>query len=281
MTGNPSLQPRIWAFAHQKGGVAKTTSVLGVAGALVEMGYRVLAVDLDAQASLTLALGHRPVDIHTSLAQVLNERVPWHTALLKTDVENLDLLPATPRLSQVGSHWLNTGVYDGLRRVMQSIRGYDFVLLDAPPSLSIFTVNALVASHLLLIPTQAEYFSAYAIRHVLQLVRWVRETHNPGLKYRIFITMFQKRNRAHALIRARLEATFGVGLCQTVIGVDTKLREAAIAGLPIQFFASRSRAADQYRALTQEVLAYDRQTPSPDLLQPRQEAAGGAATGAG
>ncbi len=279
MAANPSVQPRIWAFAHQKGGVAKTTSALGVAGALTEMGHRVLAVDLDPQASLTLALGHRPSDIHTSLAQVLADQVPWHAALLKTDVENLDLLPATGRLSQMGSHWLASGVYDGVRRVLRPIRGYDFIVIDTPPSLSIFTVNALVTAHLLLVPTQPEYFSAYAIRHVLQLVQWVRDTYNPDLKYRIFITMFQKRNRAHALIRARLETTFGVGLCQTLIGVDTKVREAAIAGLPIQYFASRSRAADQYRALTQEVLAYDQQTPTQVLLR-RQETAGRATAGA-
>ncbi len=272
--------PRIWTFAHQKGGVAKTTSVLGVAGALAEAGYRLLAVDLDAQASLTLALGHRPAEIRTSLAQVLAGRVPWHAALLKTEVEGLDVLPATGRLSQVGSQWLAAGKYDALRQVLQQVRGYDFILIDAPPSLSIFTVNALVTAHLLLIPTQPEYFSAYAIRHVLQLVQWVREHYNPDLKYRIFITMFQKRNRAHALIRARLEATFGVGLCQTVIGVDTKLREAAIAGLPIQFFAARSRSAQQYRALAQEVLAYDRQTPAQVELPASQAAAGGATAGA-
>ncbi len=271
--------PRIWAFAHQKGGVAKTTSALGVAGALTEMGHRVLAVDLDPQASLTLALGHRPAEVNPSLAQVLNEQVPWHAALLKTEVENLDLLPATGRLSQVGSQWLAAGVYDGLRRVLAGIRGYDILILDAPPSLGIFTVNALVAAHLALIPTQAEYFSVYALRHMLRLVQWAREAYNPGLKYRIFITMFQKRNRAHALVRARLEATFGLGLCQTIIGVDTKVREAAIAGLPIQYFAARSRAAEQYRALTQEVLAYDQQTPT-QVLFPQQEAAGRATAGA-
>ncbi len=280
MNMSAAERPRVWAFAHQKGGVAKTTSVLGVAGALAERGYRVLAVDLDPQASLTLALGHRPADIPLSLAQVLDQRVPWHAALLKTEVEHLDVLPATGRLSQIGSHWLATGTYEGLRRLVQAIRGYHFILFDAPPSLSIFTVNALVAAHLLLIPTQPEYFSAYAIRHVLQLVQWVRETYNPDLKYRIFITMFQKRNRAHALIRSRLEATFGMGLCQTVIGVDTKVREAAIAGVPIQYFASRSRAAEQYRALTQEVLAYDQQTPTQVVSQPTQETAGRAAAGA-
>jgi len=280
MTASPPVYPRVWAFAHQKGGVAKTTSALGVAGALTEMGYRVLAVDLDPQASLTLALGHRPAEIRLSLFHVLSGQVPWHAALLKTEVENLDLLPATERLNQLSSRWLNAGIYDSVRRMLQGIHAYDFIILDAPPSLNIFAVNALVAAHLLLIPTQPEYFSAYAIRHVLQLVQWVRETYNPELKYRIFITMFQKRNRAHALIRARLEATFGIGLCQNLIGVDTKLREAAIVGLPIQYFAPRSRAANQYRALTQEVLAYDRQTPTQVLTQPQQETVGRATAGA-
>jgi len=280
MAANAFRLPRVWAFAHQKGGVAKTTSALGVAGALVEQGYRVLAVDLDPQASMTLALGHRPAEIRTSLVHVLSGQVPWRAALLHTEVENLDLLPATGHLRQIGGQWMNQGVYDGVRRMVQDIRTYDFIILDSSPSLNIFTANVLVAAHLLLIPTQPEYFSAYAIRHVLQLVRWVRETHHPALKYRIFITMFQKRNRAHALIRARLERTFGMGLCQTVIGVDTKLREAAIAGVPIQFFASRTRTANQYRALTQEVLAYDQQTPPQVLVSARPQTVGRAASGA-
>jgi len=257
-----------WAFMHQKGGVAKTTSAAAVAGALVEQGYRVLALDLDPQGSLTLALGFRPQEQSLTIAQVLQSDDPtlWQRAVRPTEVENLDLIPANASLSAVMSTL--SGNYLRLRKALDRITTYDFIIMDTPPVLRLDIAPAVaLAADVLLIPTQAEYFSVYAIADVLKLVRWARQSHNPGLMYRIFITMFQKRNRAHALLRARLEATFGDGLCQTVIGVDTKVREAAIAGLPITHFAPRSRAALQYRALTQEVLAYVReqnpQTPYP------------------
>ncbi len=251
-----------WAFMHQKGGVAKTTSAAAVAGALVEQGYRVLALDLDPQGSLTLALGLQPQEQPTTIAHVLRadkaDPAVWKAAIRPTEVENLDLVPANASLTTVMAEFAKD--YLILRRRLEHVSGYDFIIMDTPPVLRLDIAPAVaLAADLILIPTQAEYFSVYAIADVLKLIRWARRVANPRLMYRIFITMFQKRNRAHALLRARLEATFGAGLCHTIIGVDTKVREAAIAGLPITHFAPRSRAALQYRALTQEVLTHVRE----------------------
>jgi chromosome partitioning protein len=111
----------------------------------------------------------------------------------------------------------------------------------------------------LIIPTQAEYFSAYALRDMMGLIRRVRSETNPALAYRILITLLDQRNRTHRIIREQLQQTFGVGLFDTVIEVDTKLRESPIAGTPITQFKPGTRGSLQSRALAQELIEYVQQ----------------------
>jgi cellulose biosynthesis protein BcsQ len=136
---------------------------------------------------------------------------------------------------------------------------YDYTLLDCPPMLGAITLNALTAAHLLIIPTQAEYFSAYALRDMMALIRRVRSETNLALAYRILITLLDQRNRTHRTIREQLQQTFGAGLFDTVIEVDTKLRESPIAGTPITQFKPGTRGSLQYRALAQELIEYVQQ----------------------
>jgi chromosome partitioning protein len=133
---------------------------------------------------------------------------------------------------------------------------YDFVLLDCPPFLGAVTLNALVAADLLIIPTQPEFFSAHALRTMTAAIRQVRNHHNPDLVYRILITLSDRRNRIHREVGEQIRSTFGEGVFQTIIEVDTKLRESAVEGLPITHHKSQSRSALQYDALAQELLAY-------------------------
>jgi len=124
------------------------------------------------------------------------------------------------------------------------------------------TVNALTAANLLIIPTQAEYFSAYALRDMMTIVRQVRSDDNPTLAYRILVTLLDQRNRTHRNIREQLERTFGEGLFKTIIEIDTKLRESPILGLPITQYKPNSRGALQYRNLAEELIAYVEQAPA-------------------
>jgi chromosome partitioning protein len=121
------------------------------------------------------------------------------------------------------------------------------------------TFNALTAAELLIVPTQAEYFSAYALRDMMTLIRRVRRDTNPRLAYRILITLLDQRNRTHKVIREQLEQTFGSGLFQTVIEIDTRLRESPIIGLPITQYRPNSRGSHQYRILAQELIDYVQQ----------------------
>ncbi len=246
------------AICSQKGGVAKTTTTLSLAGALAEQHQRVLAVDLDPQSNLTLGFGFQPRQFQHTLADVLLNAAEAATVLVATNITGIDLIPAGKQLHLAERYLPSRPRYQYiLKNALQPLQdAYDYILLDCPPSLSVLSTNALVTASMALLLTQAEYFSAYALKPMLQTLQTVRQRHNPALVYRILLTMFRRRNRAHRIIRARLEATFGGGLCRTVIETDTKLREAAIAGMPITHFAPHSRSALQYRDLAQELVAY-------------------------
>ena len=216
------------AISNEKGGVAKTTTTISLGAALAEAGQRVLMMDLDPQANLTLAAG-------------------------------LDIIPAHPNIDSAEQYLpIRTNYSATLRRAIDNAAPlpYEYILFDCPPFLGAITQNALSAAKLLIVPTQAEFFSAYALRNMMGMIRRVRQESNPDLAYRILITMLDRRNRTHRNIEEQLRNTFGKGLFETVIEIDTKLRESPIAGLPIIQYKSSSRGSQQYRVLAQELMEY-------------------------
>lgn len=251
------------AVSNEKGGVAKTTTTLSLGAALVEQDYQVLLIDLDAQANLTLALGLEPGGSVLTTSDILLENVPLENVWVQSEIEGLDIVPSgkkIERAEQLLPIHLNyaTRLADAI--VASQPMKYEFVLIDCPPALGAVTLNALNAANLLIIPTQAEYFSAYALRNMMSLVRKVRTEDNPGLAYRILITMLDRRNRSHRTIQSQLENTFGEGLFKSKVGIDTKLRESPILGLPITVYKSNTRGAEQYRVLAQELVEYVKET---------------------
>jgi chromosome partitioning protein len=248
----------IIAVSNEKGGVAKTTSTLSLGAALAELDHRVLLIDLDPQANLSLALGLETGEAEITSANVLVENAAIRTAIRKTDINKLDLVPSNSRIEAaeqylpLRSHYLQT-----LHNALEAgPLPYDYILLDCPPALGAITLNALCAADLLIIPTQAEYFSAYALRNMMGSIRRIRQEGNPNLAYRILVTLLDRRNRTHRNIFEQLQATFGQGVFTTVIEVDTKLRESPIAGLPITHYKPNSRGSQQYRVLAQELIEY-------------------------
>ncbi len=250
------------AISNEKGGVAKTTTAVSLGASLAELGLSVLLVDLDLQANLTLSLGVDPRTATRSMADVFLESVPLHHTILKTGIRHLELAPGNEHMALVErSLHSRSGFEYCLRNTLEKNAGkYDFALLDCPPALSVVTLNAFVAANLLLVPTQAEYFSIYALRNMMGWVRQVRMQYNPGLTYRMLLTMFDRRNRTHRILREQLHDSFTNGVLQTVIDIDTKLRESPIAGVPILNHAPKSRAAFEYRALAQEIIEYVKET---------------------
>jgi chromosome partitioning protein len=243
------------AIANEKGGVAKTTTALSLGGALVASGYRVLMVDLDPQANLSLALGYETHPDTKSFINLVMENLPVEKVMLKTEIENLVLLPANKEIGFAERILPTRPDYRTLlRTIVTADPSFDFVVIDCPPFLGTLTTNALTAANLLIIPTQAEYFSVYALRNMMSLIREVRQKGNPTLRYRLLVTLFDKRNKIHRTLYSHLRKTFVGGVLDSIIEVDTKLRESVIAGLPINYHAEKSRAAIQYSFLAQEII---------------------------
>jgi chromosome partitioning protein len=254
---------KIIAVSNEKGGVAKTTTTISLGGALVDLGYKVLLIDLDAQANLTLALGLEPGESEITSSNIMLDNAPLLSAQRKTAVNNLDLIPSSSRIESSEQFLpVRTNYTTILQRAIANAAElpYDYILFDCPPALGAITQNALTAANLLLIPTQAEYFSAYALRNMMALVRRIREEDNPNLAYRILVTMLDNRNRTHRNIHDQLRSTFGEGVFNTVIEMDTKLRESSIAGLPISHYKPGARGTTQYHVLAQELIEYVKET---------------------
>ncbi len=251
------------AVSNEKGGVAKTTTVLSLGAALTELGHSVLLIDLDPQANLTLALGFEPGEVVKTSANVLIESEPLLSPLQKTPIKNLDLIPSNMQIENAEKYLpIRTNYLDTLRSALAAASPipYEFVLMDCPPALGAITLNALSASDLLIIPSQAEFFSAYALRNMMTTIRRVRQDGNPGLVYRILVTMLDRRNRTHRNIYEQLIAAFGDGVFTSVIEVDTKLRESPMSGQPITVYRPNSRGSLQYRVLAQELIEYAQET---------------------
>jgi chromosome partitioning protein len=251
--------PYVIAICHQKGGVGKTTTTLGLGAGFVERGVETLVVDLDPQANLTFNIDLEPGGSAFSVAEVLTGEAAPARAAVESSLPGMDIIPSTPAMLDIGRRLYQTPDYEYLlRRALEdkAMQEYAVVLLDCPPSVGPLTINALTAADLLIIPTQCEYYSIQALPDMFELVSVIRDRTNPALTYRLLVTMFDGRGKFHATMREQLSVYFKEGLLQTTIGFDTKLREAQAAGSLITLHAPQSRGATQYRQLAEELYPY-------------------------
>lgn len=248
----------IISIANEKGGVAKTTTTLSLGGALVEMGKKVLLLDLDPQSNLTLSLGVETDQKVSSLLNLVLDKLNPSEVIIKTQIAGLELFPSNGDIRMAERLLPMQPNYQLiLKNILSTIENnYDFIILDCPPFLGAITLNALMTSNLLLLPTQAEYYSVFALKNMMAMVRQVRSLGNSSLRYRLLLTMFDKRNGIHRSLAEHLRSTFTSGVLDTVIEIDTRLRESPLSGLPIVYHAAKSRGALQYRFLAQEILNY-------------------------
>lgn len=249
------------AISNEKGGVAKTTTTFSLGAALVELGKKVLLIDLDYQGNLTLANGFQSDTVNYSPSEFLFDKYTSAVTIQHTKINNLDLIPSSNKLLESENILSENNLLNQRMKIFSdnSILDYDFLIFDCPPSNGLITFIALAAVDLLIIPTQAEYFSAYALRDMMNLIRKTRKDTNPLLAYRILITMLDQRNRTQRAIADQLHQTFGIGLFNTIIEIDTKLRESPITGFPITKYRPKSRGSQQYKALALELMEYIKQ----------------------
>ena len=246
--------PLTIAVANAKGGVAKTTSTLSLGASFAEAGKQVLLVDLDPHANLTISLGLKPSSVAVTIADVLMGSQAIADVARQTTQERLLLAPSNHDLSMAETHLVVRENYQQLlKAALKTLSGYDIVVLDCPPTLGALTQNALASADLLIIPTQPEYFSAHALRDMLNLILTIRQDHNPKLRYRILLTMLDRRNRIHISLAQQIRTAFNEATFDTEIEIDTRLRESPIFGQPINLYAPSSRATNQYRQLSEEL----------------------------
>jgi len=251
----------ILALSNQKGGVAKTTTCMALGGGLVELGKKVLIVDLDSQSNLTLAAGLDSDELPwtiVDLFEAMTVDIPeaWVGAIYPTHMSGLDVLPSDLRLAGVERSLYDQPNYEQiLGQILDKLEGnYDYILLDCPPSLGAITLMALTTASLVLVPVQCEYYAARGLSRLLDIVSEVQKRTNPNLAYHLLPTMYDKRNGICRNVLEQLQTHFPTTIFDTVIGVDTRLRESPVTGEPIMLYAPRTRATAQYRSLAKEVL---------------------------
>ncbi|PDV96827.1 ParA family protein [Candidatus Chloroploca asiatica] len=247
----------VLAVAMQKGGVGKTTTALSVGVELAQAGARVLLIDLDPQSNLTQALGYDPTEIEHSVYEVLlNPTLGTSFATITTNY-GVDLIPAT--LALAGAELTLAGRFGRellLRTAIEETRrAYDYILVDSPPSLGVFTVNALTAADAVLVPLQAHVFALKAMPQLEETIGIVRQL-NPSLRIGgIAVTMVDRRTSVNAVVEEAIRAQYGELVFQTVIPFNVKLVESPASGQPISIYATESSGAQAYRQLAQEVAA--------------------------
>ncbi|MFC5338882.1 ParA family protein [Leucobacter denitrificans] len=248
---------RIIAMCNQKGGVGKTTSAINLAAALARYGRRVLAVDFDPQGALSAGLGVQAHDVPTIYDLMLGKVKDPKEAIQHTDTEGLDVIPANIDLSAAEVHLVSEVAREQilggvLRKVVDD---YDVILVDCQPSLGLLTVNALTASHGVLIPLACEYFALRGVALLVETVEKVKDRLNPSLELDgILATMFDPRTLHAREVLERVVDTFGDKVFDTVIGRTVKLPDAQIAAQPILTYAPSNAAAEAYLKLARELV---------------------------
>lgn len=248
---------KILSFSNQKGGVGKTSTCVNMAAALALRGKKVLLVDADPQGNATTGLGFSKNRLERSIYNVLIEEMPAKAAILKTQIDGLDILPASIDLAgaEVELVYLPTREKRLDAALKEISNDFDYVLIDCPPSLGLLTINALSASDGIIIPIQSEYYAMEGLSQLLNSVKLVNKHLNPSLTiYGVVITMYDGRALISKQINAEIHKFFGKKMFDTVIPRNIRISEAPSHGKPVMLHDPRSSGAKAYVALADEFL---------------------------
>ena len=249
-------KPTVIAVTNQKGGVGKTTTTVNVAYCLAKAGKRVLLVDFDPQGNATSGLGVDKNELDKTIREVIMNEAPLSTVVRATETKNLWLLPATPELANTE---VELAAADRrLSRLTFALQGtdeYDFVLIDSPPSLSLLTVNGLIAADYILLPVQAEFYAMEGLGQLLETMKLVRKGMNPTLELiGVLVTMMDTRTVLSRQVLTEIQKHFPGKVFETTIPRNVRIAEAPSHGEPVGKYDKWSKGARAYKALAKEIL---------------------------
>lgn len=246
------------SIANQKGGVGKTTTTINLAVCLADAGHRVLIIDSDAQGNATSGIGIQKSQVEKDIYDVLVDEIPIKEAILKTNHQHVDIVPATIQLAGAEIE-LTAQIAREMRLKLgleAVLNDYDYVLIDCPPSLGQLSINAFTASNSILIPVQSEYYALEGLSQLLNTVRLVQKHFNPNLAIEgVLLTMYDARTNLGAQVIEEVRKYFGDRVYDTIIPRNTRLAEAPSHGVSIIDYDPKSRGAEVYQELAKEVLA--------------------------
>lgn len=252
---------KIVAIANQKGGVGKTTTSINLAAALGEQGSKVLLVDLDPQGNASTGVGVTPEQRDlTTYELLLEDDVPLDELIQKTNTENLFIVPATVDLSSadielVANEKRSFLLRDGLRQPRMRDFGFDFILIDCPPSLNLLTVNAMIAADSVLVPLQSEFFALEGLSQLMLTIREVRQAGNPDLRIEgVLLTMYDARNNLSRQVEQDARDTLGEVVFDTIVPRNVRVSEAPSFAMPVLEYDPSSKGATAYVELAAEIL---------------------------
>jgi chromosome partitioning protein len=263
--------PRIIAIANQKGGVGKTTTAINLSAALAEQGLSVLLLDLDPQGNASTGIGIESVDRLRTTYDLITGASSLSEVAVATRVPGVSICPATTDLSSADMELATNPrrsfmLRDRLHNQDVATMGLDVVLIDCPPSLSLLTVNAMVAADGVLVPLQTEFFALEGLSQLMLTIREVRSTANPDLRIEgVVLTMYDGRNNLAQLVDKDARENLGDLVFRTVIPRNVRVSEAPSYAVPVLSYDTSSKGALAYRALAQELI--ERRTE----LRPKEE----------
>ena len=247
---------KIIAVTNQKGGVGKTTTSINVAYFLAKAGKKTLLVDFDPQGNATSGLGIDKQNLGATISEVIMRQIDLANIILPTEYKNLSIAPATPHLANTEVELAQAqGRFVCLREALQKATDYDYIIIDSPPSLSLLTVNGMIAANYVLLPVQAEFYALEGLGQLLESMKLIKKGLNTPLELLgVLLTMMDSRTTLSGQVHAEVKKYFPDKIFKNSIPRNIRLAEAPSHGAPVGAYDRFSKGSRAYKALTKEVI---------------------------